>query len=466
MSLKLILLGSIGLLGLFASWLCIFQNWRRGVIAFLLYTPISGAIELWLFPSPWPVLFKDICFAVPLYLAFFLSGEGATACRNVPRSIATILSLFVLLVIAQMLNPFNSNLVGLLAPLIGAKVWLFYVPMLLVGMQYIDSAQRLLTLSRLLLCLAWIPCVVGLLQYALSQTIGYERTMTMFYGDAALAATQQFTTFAVGLKRIPSTFSFVAQYLSFILCMLVPALGLRSLESVARWRQMRTGTVWLLCVAGALCGARAAFVMIPLLLGIFYFCKGGFVALLLPALLLATSLYVVLTIAGIDISGLADLEGSLVSHYSVESQTSFIDATASSALLGEGVGSNTNEAQRFVKEESIRGVENYYAKIVFELGIVGLVIVPLAQLSLIRFGIRSHLKLTNRELKPYSDAITSLLILIFIYDAKGQAIDFDPLNMFYWFFGGIMLRLPSLSDVGAENLIPKFCEAPASGKAY
>jgi hypothetical protein len=158
-----------------------------------------------------------------------------------------------------------------------------------------------------------------------------------------------------------------------------------------------------------------------------------------------------LTIAGVDIPGLTNLETDLVGHYSLESQASFADASATTNLLGDGVGSNTNEAQPFVKEGMIKGVENYYAKIIIELGVFGLVVVSSTHFILIYLGMQNHYNLRGTDLRDYVDAITALLILTVIYDAKGQALDFDPLNMLYWLFGGIMIRLPSLCAAVYQN---------------
>jgi hypothetical protein len=444
LSVELIFVTLFGALTFSACWFWILRKWQRGLDVFLFYTPISGAIQLLLFPASWPVLIKDILFVSPMYIAFLASGHAAATWQQAPKAITTTVMLFIGLVILQMFNPFNSELTGVVAPLIGAKVWLFYVPMIFVGIAYVDTQETLIRLSRMMLCLPWLPCLLGIVQYAMSQVLGYERTMHMFYGDAALAATQQLTTFKVGLMRIPSTFSSVTQYSNFILCSFVPALGLKSLETDPRWRRLCLATVCVLCVAGALCGARVIFVAIPFLLGVFYFLKGGFTNLILPGLVLVAGLYAVLSAAGIDVSGLANLETELVGHYSMESQETFIDATSTTAFLGEGVGSNTGEAQQFVKEGMIRGVENYYAKIVIELGIVGLIIISLIHFILIYLGIQSYHQLKDTDLGDYAAIITALLILTSVYDAKGIAIDFDPLNMLYWLFAGIVIRLPSL----------------------
>ena len=261
-----------GLLVLFATWATILRNWRRGLELFILFIPFSGAVELFLYPAAWPVLIKDVLFAMPAYIGFAMSGEFAQAWSGLPRSVVLSLFLFVGIVLVQALNPAGP---GPVAALIGLKVWLFYLPMLLLGRAYVRDRATLLRLSRSMIGLIWLPCGIGILQWLLALALGYQRAITMFYGDAARAATQGFTQFNVGVMRIPATFAFSSQYFLYILCMFVPVLGSAGIETDPRWRMIRGASLWLLCVAGFMTGARAAFVMIPLMLFAYYLLRRG-----------------------------------------------------------------------------------------------------------------------------------------------------------------------------------------------
>ena len=67
----------------------------------------------------------------------------------------------------------------------GLKVWLFYLPMLLLGRAYVRDRATLLRLSRSMIGLIWLPCSIGILQWLRALALGYQRAITMFYGDAA-----------------------------------------------------------------------------------------------------------------------------------------------------------------------------------------------------------------------------------------------------------------------------------------
>src|SRR2546423_14909442 len=111
-----------GFLLLVAVWAGILVRWRRGLDLYILFIPFSGALELFLYPASWPVLIKDVLFAMPAYIGFAMSGELARAWSGLPRSVGALAFLFVGIVLVQALNPAGP---GLLATFIGLKVWLF-----------------------------------------------------------------------------------------------------------------------------------------------------------------------------------------------------------------------------------------------------------------------------------------------------------------------------------------------------
>ncbi|MBV8770936.1 MAG: hypothetical protein JO166_01220 [Deltaproteobacteria bacterium] len=423
-------------------WAAILSRWRRGLELYILYTPFSGAVELFLYPASWPVLIKDLLFAVPAYIGFAMSGEFALAWSGLPRSVGALAFLFVGIVLVQALNPAGP---GLLATLIGLKVWLFYLPMLLLGRAYVRDRTTLLRLSRLMNCLIWLPCSIGVLQWLLSLVLGYQYTMSLFYGAAARAATQGFASFNVGLIRIPATFAFPTNYLNYILCMFVPVLGCTSIEADRRWRKIRTVSLYLLCVGGFMTGVRSAFVMIPLMLFGFYMLRRGAVGAIGACLLMSCAFALVLSITRIDVTGLYQMEADLTQHYSREQAGEVTDALRLT-WVGRGVGTDTGAA-RFVADDQAEfiGFEGYYAKAVAEMGIAGCAIVIALQVALLLWwAARRREQTWGTAVQPYPDAIAMLFLMFLIYNYKGAVIALDPANMLYWLFGGILFSLPQV----------------------
>jgi hypothetical protein len=435
-------------------WAAVLPHWRRGLELALLYMTIAGAVELWLYPASWGVLIKDTVFLIPAYIGFIMSGELGPALTGIPKSFRIILLLLVGTIMVQALNPAGP---GLVATLIGLKVWLFYVPVMLLGYAYVRDRASLLRLSRLMIGLIWLPCVVGILQWLLSMTIGYKAAITLFYGDAALAATQQFQQFGkVGVIRIPGTFPFATQYLDYVLCMFAPVLGSVAIEDNKLWQRLRMVSLPLLFIGGLMTGVRAAFLMIPLSLGVFYLLSRGGLGVVWVGVLTAGALAVVFSIGGIDPAGMLHMETELSGQYAGEQAGEIKDAL-DETWLGLGVGTSTTAAQ-VVTTGDITAYEGYYAKSAAELGVVGLIIVVVAQLALIILALRAHRHFRGSDLQPYCDAIAALALVFSVYSYKGPIMSLDPPCSLYWLFAGLLFALPKVAESETirqlDNLYP------------
>jgi len=451
-------LGIIGLLLLVGFWALILPRWRLGLELYILFMPIAGAVELWLYPTPGAVLIKDVLFATPAFIGFAISGELGSALAGLPNSFGSIMLLFVGLVLVQALNPGGP---GLLAVLIGLKVWLFYVPMILLGRAYVRDRASLLRLSHLMISLIWLPCMVGIIQWILSLALGYQYAISLFYGVAARAATQNFSQFDNGLMRIPATFSFPAQYLNYILCMFVPLLGCTMIDTKQIWQILRSLSLPLLCVAGFMSGTRAAFLMIPLMLLTYYMLRRGAVGILWTGLLMAGLFAVVLSISGIDPIGLFHMETDLTQSYTVE-QAGTIEHALQLTWIGRGVGSDTGAARLATNDpEEFNVFESYYAKTIAELGLFGLVAVGLFQVYLFLWAVRLISHVGKSPTAPYAGAMAACFLGFLIYNYKGVIIDFDPANMLYWLFAGVLFSLPTVEAVELQH-----GEFVARGKAF
>lgn len=294
---------AVGGFALAIFYFIILARWERGIYGLLIYLPFSGLVTLALYP--WkgpaglnPVLYKDWLFVLPAYIGFF----GALFLRRIPRPpverlAVGLLLLLTLLVMVQMANP---RVPSVLVALIGAKVWLFYLPLYVLSAALVTTRHKLAVLLRLLVVLAVIPCGLGIVEYVLAQLIGYQKVMETIYGAAALLATQDFTHFEIGggwIERIPSTFTFVAQFFSFTLAMMVPCYALGRMDPSPRWRRFAQWMLVVTVVASLLSGARAAFVFVPLLLGLMYGLDRGFGGLLRASVYVAGAVGMVFAVS-------------------------------------------------------------------------------------------------------------------------------------------------------------------------
>lgn len=447
------ILSVVGVLFVLAIWGAIFQDWRRGIVMLLAYLPFAGVVTLSLYPSPFPTLFKDFFFVIPAYLAYFGLRKSRPARERVPGSVLISMLALAAMVLVQSFNPLLASWLG---AAIGAKVWLFYLPLLFLSFTMLESRESLVRLLRLMVAIAWIPCVVGIVEWIASMTYGYQATMVTFYGAAAQAATQEFAVFDVGGEffRIPSTFTFVAQYFGYTLAMIIPAYALTKLDASAAWRRFATFILWLSILASFMSGARAAYMFVPLLLALIYALEGKFAGLVGMALMLPFVLLTTMFIAGIDPVKMFDLMQELFLNYSDNIvKQGLLDAIAK-APLGIGTGMNTGAARfAFDDPDGFAGIENYYGKAVVELGIIGLVIVAGLFFVLALRGYNIHRRMSDAGLRSCSAAFLAFIITMALNSFKGWQIDLDPINVYFWVFSGFLLKLGYL-----DRLQRKACQ--------
>lgn len=449
----LLLLGLATLVGL--------RSWRLSVILALVYLPIEGILWVALYPHTAPAaLAKDFLFVIPAYIGFFYSYMKSKQNFVFPGFPLLPVLLFAGLVLVEISNPLLSRL---LVGLVGAKVWLFYIPMAFLGYQLIRSRSDLDRLLKIICLTAIVPAVVGIVEAVLYYT-GHSSFVYSLYGSAASAATQGFAAINVGgagFRRVPSTFSFVAQYYIFMTSMV--AFG------YAWWRRAPTGSiirhfrlaVWLLFLLAALTsGARGALAFVPLLLVAILLIDGRLGVSSIGVIgALAAGLALMIALVGASATGTVS---DLVSNARVQIHSVFITGLREAShhlFLGSGTGSDTNAARYVSGAFSAAGgwQESYLAKTILELGIVGLALIATVFGSILVRGIRLRRRLRDPGMIAMASAILGLMIWGIVYTVKAQYLDFDPLNLYFWLFTGILFKLAVLDreEAAPEKPLPE-----------
>ena len=176
-------------------------------------------------------LIQDLTVILPLYFLFALDKMKKKYNQiYLPRRLKNFLLFFVLFIIAFTINPFFE--VDFWIRLVGVKIWIFYLLLIAIGFEFIESELELKKLCNFFAIVAIIPCVIGILQYLGSYYIDYKETMVFFYGGNemhAQMATQRlaFFNWGAGVRffRLPSTFTFATQFYAFTICALVPTVA-------------------------------------------------------------------------------------------------------------------------------------------------------------------------------------------------------------------------------------------------
>jgi hypothetical protein len=451
MQLLEILIVSVLLLGLYTL---ILIRWERGLYGLVMYLPFAGAVSLSLRLGAPSLLFKDILFVIPLYLAFVTRvAIHRQSLAGFPSSVGYLMLCLAMIVIVQANNPGVTNI---MMALIGIKVWLFYLPLCLIAYAFADSEERIVRLLRVVVALSFVPATIALLQLALVRSFGYHAAMQISYGEIATQATQRFSQFQIGpgsFGRIPSIFTFVAQFFGYSLAMLPPSYILSRTDPSPRWRRTGTWAVAVAALATFISGARAAYVFTPLTLALMFFLDRGLGGLITAMGEATILLWIIVTVfVGAAFWAMYGFISSLFGNYTMGVAYGGLVKAMQSAPLGMGTGTNTGAARYAVSDATtFIGIENYYAKATVELGIPGLLVV--AGLFLTKMVAGSKARRTKAPFGHCANALLAFVIIMFLNSFKGWQIDLDPVNVYYWLFVGLLLKIPAL---GRSRLADEF----------
>ena len=438
-------------------------SWRRSIRWMLLYLPFSGLMPLLMYPDTGlGVLVKDIFFIGPAYAGALVAAIRGRQSLRVPGVPVVLLLCFVALLLVESFNP---SVPKPMVALLGLKVWLSYLPLVVLGYYLFDSLEDAQRLLKRMLIVAMVPCVLGIIEAGLVYN-GQRDFVYSLYGPAAAASTQDFATFEFGLTRISSIFTFISQYWLFSTATI--AVG------YAAWRGSRNDrtmawfgplAIAIAIIASMTSGARAAFIFSPLLLLMIVMLDGLRLKRLL-AIAVASGLGVLaaLALSNVPLQPLSTSTGQHA-NFIIALFGDGISYAAEHSPWGLGVGVDTNAARYAFPGVADPGViwstvggvwwESWYLKAALELGFVGLfLLMALIAVTLWR-SLVNHWAVQDPEARAMSAAFVALFIWIIIYTVKTAYIDFDPMAIYIWLFLGIQWRLRSLpakrSAVGAKR---------------
>jgi hypothetical protein len=445
----------IVLTGLITGFVLGIISWRRSIYCLLVYLPFSGVASVLLYPRVVPaVLAKDFLFIIPAYVGYVVKLISARRSLSYYGPSGWLLGSFAVLVLGQAFNPSLPNrIVGA----IGAKVWLFYIPMGFLGYQLIEDRRELHRLLRTMSVAAIVPALIGVCEAVLVYT-GHDALVYRAYGQAAAITTQNFAQFNfVGggtLRRIPSTFSFAGQYFSFTAIMVA--------VTYAWWRGALIRTraalfgfaLWtMLVLAAFLSGARGAFISIPLLMLLIILLERRGRAL--PIRWVIAPIALLICSAVVLRANVTAVIGHTVEVLGTEFQDVFLEGfrtAISLTLVGLGSGIDTNGARYAFPEAAqfnfVGGTwyESWYVKALLELGLPGLVLL-VGSLATITIGaLRRHLRTQDSGFRAVSASLLAVIIWNIGYGIKGGLIDIDPMNVYFWLFVGLIAKISALDE--------------------
>ncbi|MBW4636586.1 MAG: hormogonium polysaccharide biosynthesis protein HpsL [Iphinoe sp. HA4291-MV1] len=455
-----------GLLGIITIALS-YKYPHQALFAFLIYVPFGGTITYYIGNSPILQLAKD-SFYIPALIGLWQMCRKQRLPLIIPPAIKT--PLFILLGIclftlvfvngAQQLNPPSTELldnptreIPIAMGILGLKVLLGYVPLIGCAYYLIRNKRDFLFLSRLQVVLILVCCALGLIQYLLltkgiCQGTRYLEGAAQFkasiearcyFGGSLIYSPEQ------GVIRLPGTFVAPWQWGWFLISSTFFAFASSFSDPSKRWRILSLTSMAIVFINAMISGQRAALVLVPVC----------FVALLLLTgqirnlkqfIPIGLGLAIILGIAIVTNPAIVQERiASLSARWEASPPDQFItqqleDVWKNLEPLGNGLGRATNSA-RVLGETKL--VETYYPKVLYEIGPFGLLgfLALVTTLTIVCF--RAYRSIKNRNFRIYG-AVLWVFVLFISYNTYYYPLDVDPVAVYYWFFAGVLLKLPEI----------------------
>ncbi len=362
------------------------------------------------------------------------------------------------------------------AGLLGFKVLVGYVPLIFTTYYLIKDSQALKFLMRMMITVAIISCVLGIIQFWLLRSGICQGTRGLTGEDlykANLAAKcfvggSLIYSPEVGMIRLPGTFVSPWHWGWFLVSNAAICFAATFSETSKLWRSLGILALTLVFINAVICGQRLAFIAVPLILILLLFITGQIanfkrfipIALVVGILLTLAILLVNPDFAGQRLQSAIDRWNNAPPLQFIQQQIQY-STDRYYSFLGWGLGKATSSARVFWP---IVFLETFFAKLIYEMGYVGLISFLIFITSVVYATFRIFIKLRNPNLRTIAGSFW-LILLIVAYIPYWYPLDTDPLGVYYWVFTGLIFRLPVIEKQEREKLLAESDELTDGGKS-
>lgn len=455
-------LAAPGALGIIVLTLC-YKYPHLALFAFVIYVPFAGTVIYWLGGSPIMQLAKD-AFFVPVAIAVWQNCKQEKKPFIVPTSIKiALLILFgscmvTLLLIngRQQLNAGGGD-VPIGVGILGLKVLLGYLPVISCVYYLIRSEKEFWLLSRVQIILIIICGILGIIQYLLllkgicKGTVGVEGDALFkasldarcYVGGALLYTPEQ------GVIRLPGTFVAPWQWAWFLISGTFFTFASVFSDKSIIWRIISLLALALLFVNAVISGQRIALALVPVCFVLLLIFTGQFANFkkFIPViggfgLILLVAITANPTVVQERIDSFVGRWNASPPHEFIVTQFNDSWKSVNDSPFGAGLGRATNSARLL---GSTQLIETYYPKLLYEVGIVGVLafLFFVTTVTINAFKVKSKIK--DRNLRTYAGSMC-VFILFISYNTYYYPLDVDPVGVYYWLCIGIVFKLQTIDQ--------------------
>jgi hypothetical protein len=427
-------------------------HWRAAFFGLFLFLPIAAVPGILLQQPGWPTFMKDGLFLLPGYIGLALTLRRDRKLRwPLPALLTFLLASLVIVVVLQAVRLMPS--VPLVA-LIGLRSWLLYLPLIVVPTFIFLSMSDLHRFLRLLVLVSFVPALVGIAEFTLI-LLGHADLAYQWYGALGSDVSQGFAQVGVSdqltVHRVPSTFTFVTQFVAYCLITTPICLVTWMSDPDGRWRRVAAVAAVLVIIAGFASGSRTFYLWGPI--------EVGLVLLLIKrgrrpvAILAGTTIVLAALTMGSQLLQVGTFITSLGWDYLVRTQAGEFPAVYQAAgLLGAGAGIDTGGSRYALSSQTLPfGIEGWYALAFLELGLPGLILILILWSGLIHHGWRALQLTRETDAGPLAVGVFVILGSTVLNLYKGVSLEYDPLNVYFWFVAGLALALPKIDQPRAPE---------------
>jgi hypothetical protein len=409
-----------------------FCFWRPAVYTVLVIVMVEGFFRN-LINSPEILLVKDVALA-SIYIRV-LTVRSRRGESLLPRGKMSLpLLAFTSVVLLECFNPHISNP---LQALIGLRTWVFYLPLYYVGIEMLGEVQDRTRIVTFLVIASVPACVLGVLQFILGPA-AYSHLGPGFNQATFVTAIE---SSGKAVFRPNATFSFPSHFATFLGVVVLLCLSL--MLSSRGWR-----LAWLTAVFGTLLAMnlienqRLVIALLPALFVLVLLQRRARSRLLAILAAGAVALAVVQFAASQEAGQFAILErtlaflgnnGNVVNNRLDVYLTTTVDS-ALRAPLGLGTGTSTIGSRYVIGNDWQLLVEFAWAKVVADLGVVGLAVYFWLFATLIRSTMRAGraaARAGQRESADFAAAVVAIQVMALV-----TGYELGVMAVALWFLSG------------------------------
>jgi hypothetical protein len=448
--------------GAIAGILCLalsFKYPRNALWAFLIYMPLGGTVVYTLGNSPVLQLAKD-AFYIPALISIVQYCRKQKLPILIPKSITTPIGILLATSVITLLST-NGYQQFVTKPggfplglgILGLKVLIGYAPLIVCAYYLLRDRKDFLFLMRMTSLVIILCCSLGLIQYLMLLTgicqgtrsaqgddlFKASLTARCFVGGSLLYSPSQ------GVIRLPGTFVAPWQWGWFLISGAFIGFPTAFNDPKPLWRILGLvglGGVFIMAVVS---GQRIALALVPIVVIVLLIFTGQ-VTNLKRFVPIGVGVGLVLSVgAAQNAATVQERMDSFVSRWNASPPYAFILqqfewALGRGGFLGRGLGRATNSARVFGDTVLI---ETYYPKLIYEIGFIGTIAFLIVVTVLTIATFKAYRSGRDRTLRSYGAALW-LFILTMSYNTYYYPLDVDPVAVYYWFFAGVILKLPEI----------------------